>query len=113
MFKLLIFSVLSLFIFTGCGLKTYDSGVLEMGPDTYFVSADDLNRATAIKTATTLAQEFCAKLRKEIIVTEKNTITIQRTSHEVTFMCLNKNDYELKRPKYESKPDVIIENKFK
>lgn len=113
MFRFLIFSVSCIFIFIGCGLRTYNSSVLEVGPDTYFVSANDLNISIATKEALTLANDYCKKLGKEILVTEKKSRIELRSFYEVTFMCLNKNDYELTRPKYEKTPDVIIENRVK
>lgn len=106
---LLIISSLS-----ACGLKTYSSGVLAMGPDTFSVSADDLNSSTAKQAALTEAQTHCKTLGKEILV--KNTKVSRgqaRTIYDVTFRCLSKGDPELIRPTYEIAPDIRIEDRRK
>lgn len=96
----------------GCGLKTYSSGVMKMGPDTYTVSANDLNMAVAQKSAMQEASMFCQKLDKEILVTNRSSNKQgARRNYEVTFMCLDQNDRELHRPKYESEADIVIHNK--
>ena len=40
----------------GCAFKTHSSGVLPIGPDTFSVSADDLNASTAKRAALSQAQ---------------------------------------------------------
>lgn len=96
----------------GCGLKTYSSGVLPMGPDTYSVSADDLNPSTAKQASLTQAQSHCATLGKEILVTNtRDSRRDARTMYDVTFRCLSKGDPELARPTYETPPDVRIEDR--
>jgi hypothetical protein len=58
----------------GCGLKTYSSGVLRMGRDTFSVSADDLNPSTAKQAALTQAQNHCRTMGREILVTNTNPV---------------------------------------
>lgn len=99
------------FSLSGCGLKTYSSGVLPMGPDTYTVSADDLNASTAKQAALGQAQNHCSSLGKEILVTNTKTSRETRNIYDVTFRCLSKGDPELTRPTYSKEPDVIIEDK--
>lgn len=108
---ILMLSCTTLFILNGCGLKTYTSGIMKMGPDTYTVSANDLNLAIAQSAAMDLANKHCEQLNKEILVTNRIVTNSVRQNYEVTFMCLSKLDAELQRPKYENKPDIIIQNK--
>jgi len=97
---------------SGCGLRTYSSGVLPMGPDTFSVSADDLNPSTAKQAALTQAQHHCTSLGREILVTNTRTTRGEaRTLYDVTFRCLSKGDPELVRPTYETPPDVRIEER--
>ena len=109
------FAVILLFSsFVGCGLKTYSSGVPPMGPDTFSVSADDLNPSTAKQAALTQAQNHCKAMGKEILVTNtKVSRGGARTLYDVTFRCLSKGDPELTRPTYEIAPDIRIEDKRK
>ncbi len=98
----------------GCGLKTYSSGVLPMGPDTFSVSADDLNASTAKRAALSEAQSHCKAMGKEILVTNTKTSRGEaRTLYDVTFRCLSTGDPELARPTYETPPDVRIEDRRK
>ena len=96
---------------SACGLKTYSSGVLPMGPDTFSVSADDLNASTAKQAALSQAQTHCASLGKEILVTNTKVSRETRNIYDVTFRCLSKGDPELTRPTYSKEPDVVIEDK--
>jgi len=99
---------------SGCGLKTYSTGVLEMGPDTFSVSADDLSASIAMQSAVGQAQVHCGSLNKEILVTNRSARTAgARNVYEVTFRCLAKGDPELARPTYERPPDVRIEDRRK
>lgn len=96
---------------SACGLKTYSSGVLPMGPDTFSVSADDLNASTAKQAAHSQAQAHCASLGKEILVMNTKASRATRNIYDVTFRCLSKGDPELTRPTYTKEPDVVIEDK--
>ena len=83
-----------------------------MGPDTYSVSADDLNASTAKQAALSQAQNHCKGHGKEILVT--NTRASQgsaRTVYDVTFRCLVAGDPELTRPTYSTPPDIRIEDR--
>ena len=98
----------------GCGLRTYSSGVLPMGPDTYSISADDLNVSTAKRSALSQAEAHCSSLKKVILVTNANAAADgPRTVYDVTFRCLNPGDPELVRPTYDQAPDVTIEDRRK
>ncbi len=110
--KILAIATVTTFLLYGCGLKTYSSGVLPMGPDTYSVSADDLNASTAKQAALGQAQAHCTSKGKEILVT--NTKSLRdgpRSVYDVTFLCLSKGDPQLARPTYSKEPDVVIEDK--
>lgn len=91
-----------------CGLRTYTSGVMPMGPDTYTVSADDLNASNAKKAAMRQASQFCSKSNKQILVINTKTSTDVRTLYDINFRCLGAGDPELTRPNYEKAPDVLI-----
>jgi hypothetical protein len=98
----------------GCGLRTYSSGVMQLGPDTFTVSADDLNASTAKQAALTQAQQRCANLNKEILVTNTRAVRDpNRNIYDVTFRCLAKGDPELTRPTYTKEPDIVVEDKRK
>lgn len=96
-----------------CGLKTYSTGVMQLGPDTYTVSADDLNESTAKQAALRQAQQRCSGLNREILVTNMKLSRGDRALFDVTFRCLEKSDPELARPNYRKEPDVVIEDKRK
>ncbi len=88
----------------GCA---HSSGVLKLGPDTYTVSAAASAArggwASAQKTALTTANDHCAQMGKEILVTNVDaarTNVYGGGSSAVTFRCLDKGDPELQRPEY-------------
>lgn len=110
--KIIAVATAATYLLYGCGLKTYSSGILQMGPDTYSVSADDLNASTAKQAALGQAQAHCTSLGKELLVT--NTKSFRdgaRSVYDVTFLCLSKGDPQLARPIYSKEPDVVIEDK--
>src|SRR5713101_9637431 len=81
-------------LFAGCA---HSSGVLNMGPDTYTVSAAAApargGSSEARKIALTAANDHCAQMGKEILVTNVDTATTNiygAGSAEVTFRCLAK-----------------------
>jgi hypothetical protein len=85
-----------------------------MGPDTFSVSADDLNPSTAKQAALSQAQNHCKTVGKEILVTNtKASRGEARTLYDVTFRCLSRGDPELTRPTYETPADVRIEDRRK
>jgi hypothetical protein len=89
-----------------------------MGPDTYTVSVHAApargGESGARKIALTEANEYCARLGREILV---SNLSSHRSTHfpggtvEATFNCLSKEDPSLKRPKYQKEPDVVIEDR--
>jgi hypothetical protein len=81
-------------LFAGCAQS---SGVLKVGPDTYTVSAAAApargGSSEARKIALTEANQHCAEMGKEILVTNVGTATINAYgagTAEVTFRCLDK-----------------------
>lgn len=98
----------------GCGLKTNTTGVQVLGPDTYLVAVDDLNPSTSTGTALAATKAFCGQQSKEVLVTNRSVSTqSSRVVTEITFMCLAKGDPELARPRYETAPSTVIENRTK
>lgn len=92
------------------------SGVLPLGPDTYTISAGGVltgsisgNDTKAKQKALKEANQFCSKKGKYILVTN---INMQSTgfgsTSDITFKCLNKDDPEYKRPRYEKAPDIKV-----
>jgi hypothetical protein len=83
----------------GCGLTTYSTPVLETGPDTFTVAADDPSASIAMQSALGQAQVHCGSLAREILVTRQGARTAgDRNVYEVNFRCLAKGDPELTRP---------------
>ncbi len=96
------------------------SGVLKMGPDTYSVSAAAApargGYSEARKLALVEANQYCAQVGKEILVTNIGTATTNvygAGSADITFRCLSKGDPELQRPDYKKAPDTVIEDRRK
>ena len=96
------------------------SGVLRMGPDTYTVSAAAApargSSSGARKIALTEANQYCAQMGKEILVTNVGTASTNiygAGSAEVTFRCFAKGDPELQRLEYLRAPDIVIEDRRK
>lgn len=116
MSKYMLILVLTLFI-AGCASN---SGVMSIGKDTYMVSRQ---AATGFSGSGTLKAEafqeaglHCEKMGKSVQVV--NTIEAQPPfilgnfpKAEVQFMCLDKNDMELNRPKLHKTPDALFEVK--
>jgi hypothetical protein len=74
---------------SGCGLETYSTRVLEAGPDTFTVAADDPSASIAMQSAVGQAQVHCGSLSKDILVTNRSATTVgDRNVYEVTFRCL-------------------------
>lgn len=97
---------------SGCGLKTYSSGVMPLGPDTYTVSADDLNPSNAKQAALTQASQYCANKDQELLVNHiVDGSRGNRMYYDINFRCLGKNDPELKRPSFTKSPDIVIEER--
>lgn len=113
---LLAFAVI---ILAGCA--PHSSGVLKLGPDTFTTSASAAGArggsSEARKIVLTEANEYCAQLGKEILVTNIGTATTNyQYGHgkaEITFRCLAKGDPQLQRPEFRQTPDVTIEDRRK
>jgi len=74
---------------SGCGLETYSTRVLEAGPDTFSVAADDPSASIAMQSAIGQAQVHCGILSKEMLVTNRSATRIgDRNVYEVTFRCV-------------------------
>lgn len=106
--KLILFLIV--FIFTACAGQS--TGILKMGPDTYSVSISPSTpfEANAMETANIMANQYCASLGKEILVSNTSLSSYNGTA-KITFYCLSENDPDLIRPSYESAPDIVIENR--
>mgnify|MGYP001589456900 CR=1 FL=1 len=93
------------------------SQVLEMGRDTYSVSAtaSSYNTATSARqSAFEVGANKCASLGKRFMFLNESTVPIgYRTTVNVTFRCLNENDPEYARPNIRQTPDVVIEDQRK
>lgn len=94
------------------------SGVLKMGPDTYTVSIHASpargGQSGAKKLAYTEAAEHCAKMGREILVT--NTYSgesghLPGGAVDVNFQCLTPGDRDLRRPSYASEPAIVIQKR--
>ena len=101
---------------SGC-LST--SQVLEMGRDTYSVTAtaDGYRLASQVReSAFQAGTEKCTSLGKRFMFINESTASTRMgidTTVNVTFRCLNENDPEYVRPNIRQAPDVVIENQRK
>ncbi len=93
-------TVMALAILTACGVKT--SGVRTLSPDTFTISADDLDNTTAKGTALGLAEHHCKEQGKEMLVTKIFKQHQVRYHYDVTFQCLDAGDPRLENPEYET-----------
>lgn len=92
--------VLTLTALTACGVKT--SGVRSLSPDTYTISADDLDETVAKGTALGLAENHCNEQGREMLVTRIFKQHRVRYTYDVTFQCLEAGDPRLDNPEYET-----------
>lgn len=98
---------------TGC---VSTSQVLEMGKDTYSVSATAdgyRDAASARQSAFEAGAQKCAALGKKFMLVNESTARTRMgidTTVNVTFRCLNESDPEYARPNIRQSPDVIIED---
>ncbi|WP_041640511.1 hypothetical protein [Magnetococcus marinus] len=114
--KIAALSVVALSLaLSACGST---GSVMQMGPDTFTVSAQKHNMSggapEAQSNALASANAHCAGLGKELMVKNMSS-SFERPfySYSVTFQCLAKNDPALTRPTYTTTPDVVIENRIK
>ena len=107
--------LLSLLIVTGCALN---SGVVPIGQETFMVSRQAATGFSGLGTlkaeAIQEANQYCIKQNKNIRVV--NTIESSPPyvlgnfpRAEVQFVCLDKSDAELTRPKMQKTPDTVID----
>ncbi len=96
------------------------SGVLQMGRDTYTISAGVAgtgsvsgNDTKAKREALAEANAFCVRKGKEIVVQNISmSSTYAGSTSDLVFQCLDANDPALNaRPAYRKEPNVIIENR--
>ena len=103
----------SVLVLSGCGST---SKVLNLGPDTYRVTASKHNMSggapAAEEAALQSASQHCVDSGKNIYVTN-TTSSFDRPfySYSVNFRCLSAGDPDLQRPSYRSAPDLIIETR--
>lgn len=97
----------------GCGTT---SKVLTLGPDTYRVSASKHNlsggapeaEANALKSA----ESFCTSRGKQLLVSNMSSgFDRPFYTYTATFRCLGAGDPDLRRPIYQSTPDLIIQTR--
>ena len=103
-------------VLSGC---VSTSEVLEMGKDTYSVSAtaDGMrSAASARQSAFEAGRETCTKQGKRFMLANESMSRTRMwidTTVDVTFRCLNENDPEYVRPQIRQAPDVVIKDQSK
>ena len=103
-------------VLSGC---VSTSEVLEMGKDTYSVSAtaDGMrSAASARQSAFEAGRDTCAKQGKRFMLANESMSRTRMwidTTVDVTFRCLNENDPEYVRPQIRQAPDVVIKDQSK
>jgi hypothetical protein len=107
--------LISLIIVSGCASN---SGVVPIGPDTFMVSRQAATGFSGLGTlkadAFNEANQYCIKQNKNIRVVNTSEssppyVMGNFPRAEVQFMCLDKSDSELTRPKMQKTPDTVIE----
>lgn len=97
----------------GCGTT---SKVLTLGPDTYRISASKHNlsggapeaEANALESANT----FCTSRGKQVLVSNMSSgFDRPYYTYTATFRCLTAGDPDLRRPTYQSAPDMVIQTR--
>jgi len=110
--KYLLVSLLAL---SGCASN---SGVVSIGPDTFMVSRQAATGFSGLGTlkadAFQEANQYCASQNKHIRVVNTSEssppyVLGNFPRAEIQFMCLEKTDAELTRPKMQKSPDTVIE----
>lgn len=95
------------------------SQVLEMGKDTYSVSATAdgyRDAASARQSAFETGTKKCTALGKRFMFVNESTARTRMgidTTVNVTFRCLSDSDPEYARPNIRQSPDVVIEDQRK
>lgn len=97
-----------------------NSGVISIGPDTFMVSRQAATGFSGLGTlkadAFKEANQYCSSKNKYLRVTNTSEsappyVLGNFPRAEVQFMCLEKTDSELTRPKMQKTPDTVIEVK--
>jgi outer membrane murein-binding lipoprotein Lpp len=113
---LILAAVVVAVLLSGC-VSTSD--VLEMGKDTYSVSAtaDGMrSAASARQSAFEAGKDMCTKQGKRFMFMNESMSRTRMgidTTVDVTFKCLSENDPEYTRPQIRQAPDVVIEDQRK
>lgn len=110
------FLLFSSFLISACASN---SGVLQLGPDTYTVTGSGVgsgsisgNDINAKRNALKEANAYCTKIGRNILVTNTGMqSTVYGSTSDITFKCLDSEDSEYKRPSYRKEADITIENK--
>ena len=87
-------------LLAACGVNS--SGVRNLSPDTYTISADDLDASTAKGEALGLADSYCKKNQKQVLVTNIFQRHQIRYYYDIAFLCLKPGDPRLTNPQYET-----------
>jgi hypothetical protein len=101
-------------LFVGC---VSTSQVLDMGRDTYSVSATAdgfRSAASARESAFQAGKAMCAKQGKQFLLVNETTSRTRMgidTTIDVSFRCLKENDPEYTRPNVQKAPDIVIEQR--
>lgn len=92
------------------------TGVVPIGPDTYMVSRQGSGGWSSVgklkAEAFQEASAYCVSLGKQaqVVSTNDKPAGIGRLPEaEIQFMCLDKGDPELARPKLRKEPDTVVE----
>lgn len=98
---------------TACGTT---SKVLTLGPDTYRISASKHNLSggapEAEANALEAAEAFCTNKGKQVMVSNMTTdFDRPYYTYTATFRCLAAGDPDLRRPVYQSAPDMVIQTR--
>jgi len=113
---LILAAVVVAVLLSGC-VSTSD--VLEMGKDTYSVSAtaDGYRSASSARqSAFEAGKEMCTKQGKRFMFMNESKSRTRMgidTTVDVTFKCLSEDDPEYTRPRIRQAPDVVIEDQRK
>lgn len=115
--KTLISTIVMALTLTACASHT---GVVNMGRDTYMIAKQQATGFPGLGNMKAEiigeASQYCIALGKEFqFVSSQETrppyILGNYPRSEIQFMCLSNGDYELRRPKIQKGPDIVIETR--
>lgn len=100
-------------LLTACGTT---GKVLTLGPDTYRISATKHNLSggapEAEANALQSAESFCTSRGKQLLVSNMSSgFDRPFYTYTATFRCLALGDPDLRRPVYQSAPDMVIQTR--